>query len=709
MQDNSEDRSISNSVSSENVELTPGSLIDGKYQIVSLLGRGGMGAVYRVQQVTLGKYFALKVLDLHQRSDVAVRRFQQEARTASQLQHANLVEVHDFGVFNHDQPYLVMDLVEGQTLSQILKSKGALPVDYVVNLCIQICLGLKYAHEKGVVHRDIKPGNIMLLHPDQDVTEGTVKVVDFGIAKLVESEKGENQTLTKTGEIFGSPVYMSPEQCKGDAIDRRSDIYSLGCVMFECLTGSPPFFGDSAMSTMLKRLSEAPVSLKEGSLGREFPPALERIVRKMLEVDPNDRYQDMKSVAVDLMATHAPVKSVFSGRPTEGLAVKTSQQVHPVFLFGGIAAISIVSTFAYDSLIALPEKMKEQQRIEAEKRKISEIRKAEVKRRSLYSLKSLASYVVGADKRFPYFEKSPETSKLKEEFIVFPKNTGSVIFDGETEAYDAVGTLRLKPKKRISILLNQSAGQNPSTLKNLTNMHFHKIDYCSNMEVTDETIWILNQIEHLSAVGLTGCDVKSLVSLYKNKNLRHLELRDSSVDPSEVLKLESLGELQYLTIGCCSDATALFDELAKTQKISNLLFKGHSPTGGDVDGIAIDSELESLSKLKSLKILSIESNPHFHAVCLKKMSTLPNLEKIVIRDCSITAKAIPIFRNFPKLKSIELTTDGWSEADKLALQKLPMKIDYLTASSQRARTNQSLIHETGLIDGPADLSQDRKK
>ncbi len=219
---------------------------------------------------------------------------------AASLKHPNLVEVHDFGVTEEHHPYLLMDLVDGQSLAQLLKKQGTLSVVRTVSLSVQVAFGLLYAHENKVVHRDIKPGNIMLLHADEITTEGSIRIVDFGIAKLVQSDEGQIQELTKTGEIFGSPLYMSPEQCKGDTVDARSDIYSLGCVMFECLTGSPPFWGDSAMSTMLKRLSEEPPTLKEGSLGKEFPSLMEKIVRRCLEVDPDNRYQTMKDLIQDL-------------------------------------------------------------------------------------------------------------------------------------------------------------------------------------------------------------------------------------------------------------------------------------------------------------------------------------------------------------------------------------------------------------------------
>jgi serine/threonine-protein kinase len=357
MQNNQDNTVFSESPSIGEGCLSPGSMVGDKYQIVSLIGSGGMGTVYRVQQVFLGKEFALKILDLHKRSDVTVKRFQQEARTASQLQHPNLVEVHDFDVFGGGQPYLVMDLVQGVTLSAVLKARGALPVDYVVNLCIQICFGLMYAHEKGVIHRDIKPGNIMLLHPDKEVSEGTIKIVDFGIAKLTQSEDGEIQALTKTGEIFGSPVYMSPEQCKGTAVDRRSDIYSLGCVMFECLTGAPPFLGDTAMATMLKRLSDEPTSLKETAPGCEFPAVLERIVRRMLAVDPADRYQELGVLIKDLMTLQRPDDGVKVSAEIkeEKEEKKAAVNFKTILLAAAVAAAVALATLAFDRLIVLPK------------------------------------------------------------------------------------------------------------------------------------------------------------------------------------------------------------------------------------------------------------------------------------------------------------------------------------------------------------------
>jgi serine/threonine protein kinase len=286
-----------------------GEIVAGKYKTVSRLGVGGMGAVYRVQQVFLDKEFALKTLDGKKISDKVIRRFQLEARAASSLNHPNLVQVHDFGLLGDNLPYLVMDLVEGVTLAQYLRECGPLSVEQVAPLFAQVCSGLSAAHSQGVIHRDIKPSNIMLVSGMAPGTEGSVKLLDFGIAKLTATDHSEIQALTRSGEIFGSPLYMSPEHCAGGLVDHRSDIYSFGCVLFEALTGTPPHVGHNALSTMMRhQLAPAP-TLKEASLGKEFPLALEKLVANTLHKSPWERYQNLDEIAHDLATLHTIASS----------------------------------------------------------------------------------------------------------------------------------------------------------------------------------------------------------------------------------------------------------------------------------------------------------------------------------------------------------------------------------------------------------------
>lgn len=281
-------------------QLLPGNIVAEKYQIISLLGRGGMGAVYRVKQIFLDQDLALKVLAHSSTTDdTHVRRFQIEGKAAFKLNHPNLVKVTDFGLLEDHAPYLVMEFIEGMTLAEFLKKEKQPAIDTVLKIVAQACLGLAYAHQNSVVHRDVKPSNIMLVNGKEIGEEGSVKIVDFGIAKVL-NDQGEIQTLTQTGEVFGSPYYMSPEQCSGTAIDQRTDVYSLGCVLFEALTGTPPHVGQSPLRTMMLHQTEVTPSLQQASMGREFPPALEIIVKKMLEKEPSARYTDLGLVANDL-------------------------------------------------------------------------------------------------------------------------------------------------------------------------------------------------------------------------------------------------------------------------------------------------------------------------------------------------------------------------------------------------------------------------
>ncbi|HEY9757429.1 MAG TPA: serine/threonine-protein kinase [Oculatellaceae cyanobacterium] len=280
-------------------EFPVGTLLDNRYEVISPLGRGACGVVYKVRQVLLNKEFALKSLSKDSVNDLSLVRFQREAQACFSLNHPSIIKVHDFGLTSDGLPFLVMELLNGETLTDRIGRTGPLPIEETVDIIIQACFGLAYAHENGVVHRDIKSSNIMLMKNLPVGREGSVKIVDLGIAKF--TVQGDNQlTLTRTGEVFGSPLYMSPEQCGGLQTDQRTDIYSLGCVFFECLTGAPPFRAPDVLSTMIKHQTESTPSLKEASLGRNFPKGLELIISKMLAKDLGERYQNIAQVVADL-------------------------------------------------------------------------------------------------------------------------------------------------------------------------------------------------------------------------------------------------------------------------------------------------------------------------------------------------------------------------------------------------------------------------
>ena len=270
-----------------------------QYEVLEMIGQGGMGTVYRVKDKTLNKEFAVKVLrDELATDEFAIKRFEQEASSASDLTHANMLAVYGHGKTTSGSHFIVMDLLEGESLAQLLKREGNLDAARTINISAQICDALAHAHMKGLVHRDLKPSNIMLTNRGQ--SSDIVKVLDFGIAKLMPSSNRETQNLTQTGELFGSPSYMSPEQCLGCSQDARSDIYSLGCMMYEMLTGKPPFAGKNPIQTVVMHLNEEPLPPSNLMHSTDIPKGLESTIMRCLEKDAEQRYQSMEQVAADL-------------------------------------------------------------------------------------------------------------------------------------------------------------------------------------------------------------------------------------------------------------------------------------------------------------------------------------------------------------------------------------------------------------------------
>ncbi|HEY9786289.1 MAG TPA: serine/threonine-protein kinase [Candidatus Obscuribacterales bacterium] len=269
------------------------------YEVLSLLGHGGMGYVYKVKDKTVNKDFAIKVLRPELASDEqAISRFQQEVDAVKMLTHPNLVSVYGQGRLANGTPYLVMDYLEGECLAERIAREGHLPAEPIVEIMIQVCQVVKHAHSKGVIHRDLKPSNIIL--SGQGGSSLLARVVDFGIAKVLPSVGEDRARLTQTGEVFGSPQYMSPEQCKGENLDGRSDIYSMGCIMYEALTGRPPFVGSNPVKTILAQIHEEPRPPSRDMVKSKQAAALAKVLLNCLEKDPKDRYQNISELEGDL-------------------------------------------------------------------------------------------------------------------------------------------------------------------------------------------------------------------------------------------------------------------------------------------------------------------------------------------------------------------------------------------------------------------------
>jgi serine/threonine protein kinase len=272
-----------------------GRTIDHKYFLESRLGVGGMGAVYRAKRLHIGDIVAIKILNSEQTADPrAVERFHREAKVGARLRHPNAVTVYDFGISEDKLVYFVMELVEGDNLRSIIMKTGQMSQTEATDILVQVCSALDEAHRKGVVHRDLKPENI-LVQPTS--TGRRVKVLDFGIASLRSLTVDK---LTHTGSIVGTPHYMSPEQCMGEEVDGRSDIYSLGIILYEMLTGTVPFDSTTPTAIAIQQVNKVPPSLRE--LNPSVSPQVEAVVMHALMKWPKERPQTASAFAQELLA-----------------------------------------------------------------------------------------------------------------------------------------------------------------------------------------------------------------------------------------------------------------------------------------------------------------------------------------------------------------------------------------------------------------------
>jgi beta-lactam-binding protein with PASTA domain/tRNA A-37 threonylcarbamoyl transferase component Bud32 len=295
--------------------MTTPQVLGERYEIGGVLGRGGMAEVHRGRDLRLGREVAVKVLrhDLARDPSFQVR-FRREAQAAASLNHPAIVAVYDTGedrTATGATPYIVMEYVEGDTLRDVLRREGRLHPERAMSLAADICGALDFSHRNGIVHRDVKPGNVMI------TPQGTVKVMDFGIARAVSDSAA---TMTSTAAVIGTAQYLSPEQARGEGVDARSDVYSMGCMLYELVTGAPPFTGDSPVAVAYQHVREDP--RLPSSIAREIPPELDAILLKAMSKNPANRYQSAADMRNDLLRALAGQR--VEATPVMGDAEKTT-------------------------------------------------------------------------------------------------------------------------------------------------------------------------------------------------------------------------------------------------------------------------------------------------------------------------------------------------------------------------------------------------
>lgn len=320
-----------------------GQTLDKKYLITGFLGEGGMGSVFKGSHVHLKRDCAIKIIRQQHISDpVALKRFKLEAEAASILKHPNIIDIYDFGITDDDLAYIVMEYLPGESLDDLLKRHRYLHYEQAIPIFLQVCDALAHAHSKKVLHRDLKPPNIMVF--DSEVTGFKIKIVDFGIAKLLPGTGHDLEKLTQTGEVFGSPMYMSPEQCMGQSLDGRSDIYALGCIIYQTLTGKLPFVGDNFIQVVVQHINSQPPTFAEVAPDVAVPADLERITFQCLSKEKEIRFTDAKELKKCLQELYTSCQfknaqstgkmAVMAAEPRDGLTNSSgtfeTNRVNPV-------------------------------------------------------------------------------------------------------------------------------------------------------------------------------------------------------------------------------------------------------------------------------------------------------------------------------------------------------------------------------------------
>lgn len=565
-----------------------------RYKIIERLGSGGMGIVYLAHDPVLNLKVAIKVL-LQDPTGITAARLQREAMAAGKLNHPNIARVLDFGQTTEGSPYMVMEYVDGRSLSELIAENGKIAVDEAIEIFRQILQGLALAHSHKIIHRDLKPSNIMVT--SVDLNDRQVKLLDFGVAKL----EAYSQELTSTGALLGSPIYMSPEQSQGDEADARSDIYSFGCLMFETLTGTPPFKGTSAFETISMHKTKAPPLVSDLVPDLYISKELVNLIDSCLSKSPEGRPQSCNDLLERLNAKPQKIQIEEIVTETPKAESKTMMGQNPAVIVMGTVFILVLSVFVYMMINASIK-------IGVNKKEAEVIAKADVTQATNTGL--------GGERGDELmFGVSSHRAKQKDGTTSMKFNTA--IDDADLERID-------KNQKEIDF---SSVNITHQQLEKLSELPLESLRL-RGQELTDETV------RHVSKI-------KTLKSLY---------CRNTLLTNKGMAELGKLSNLEILRIGCPLVSADGLSGLGKLKKLNSLQFDG--------DRLRDDASLY-LSALPALTTLGIGS-ANFSDEGVANLKKLPNLQVLTVRSRLVTDHALSCLKDFKSLYVANFAQCGFS-------------------------------------------------
>ncbi|MDX2108159.1 MAG: protein kinase [Candidatus Melainabacteria bacterium] len=580
-----------------------------RYEIVTELGQGGMSVVYKARDKTLDRLVALKTLSVKSLSERQLIQFQAEARALSGLKHKGIMEILDFGITRTGKPYMVLEYIEGIPLSKYIENVGPMPLILCFSIFCDLCEALSHAHNKGVLHRDIKPSNIILVSAGKDGY--SPKIIDFGLAVL-----GDTQTSTEVEiEAAGSPPYMSPEQIEGKDLDQRSDVYSLGCTLFEALTGRIPYEGASALETMnMHKTAPLPVLGKVcDDPNINYP--LQNCVHKAIAKKKNDRYQFM--IAFQKVLDELKTQALESARlrkqvdKLEDRLTKPKKKLPVVWIVSALSStvLLILAYFLVSSEYS--KKVKKEDSVQIEAQKFQDERTKE-------SVTTIHDDLHRHDGSVDVTQKSLDAIPISETNVTY--RNGAVL-DGNFST--------LKRLKKLKKLTLSATGVKPENIEQISHLvTLEELYLPANEKIAQADFAPLAKLKNLKCLNLEGCNLNkdALLVISSMKSLEELNIRMEAGLNKEVMgNLQKLPNLVHLEIGGNPKM-----DLETKQAIGN--FSKVKYLG--LDGLLLDDDTaEIISKnLKGIEKLNFTHN----LITLSGLEALlkaPSLQWINVNGC----------------------------------------------------------------------------
>lgn len=634
------------------LDFSPGTLIGGVFKIVSVIGEGGMGIVYLAQHLSLNQRYALKILSPSIVSEQSWLRFKAEAKTLAALNHSGLVRVYDLGIHENTVPYYSMDYLEGETLENLLVRKGAQELEYTISIFLAVLDALAYAHRNNVVHRDIKPANIFICRNQE------IKILDFGISKLL-GEK-HSQELTAVGEVFGSPYYMSPEQCRGEQIDFRSDIYSVGCSLFETLTGYVPY--ESASSLEIAMLhEEGEIPLLSDVCDIAFPPSLDVILDRCLAKLPHERYQSAKEMAIDLTRIRDGKNlEAYVGAPR---SARSDSPPNPVgsrgalllgYGLGAFLALSLagaaVFVIAFQPMVPKEKPVVDKTLATGGLRnlpRMTDVGEEMSARSHVESPQDLETMAFLA-KPFKYYSQIVTKNGEKYRLFTFPAGVSLGKFywrsGGRSLEQAASGTVELPLRLHLALKSNANVQLHPRLLNYFRSDDLRALALASEPTKVDVMLSCIAKLTSLETLSLQAVELNPESTTYLNRltNLKSLAFYSCKIDPAVFANLIPISKVQTLFFDGGANVSAQIKVIANNAHLTSLTISSAVLSKDDLKAVASMASLRTLS----LQYSSLTNDD------LKMLTALTDLRDLDISFTNVDENCVDTLLQFRKLERL---------------------------------------------------------